>query len=179
VEGDPISPVERRWRQALTVALALYGVWLARTPDRFHWPDALDLPIHETGHLVFAWGGDVITALGGTLFQLIVPMAFVIYFWRRGDRHAASVPLWWVGQNCWNIARYMADARAMELPLVGGGEHDWNFLLSEWGVLARDTQIAHDLRFIGAVIGAAAIWIGWRALERGRVPTVEGQESSA
>jgi hypothetical protein len=67
----------------------------------------------------------------------------------------------------------------MELPLVGGGEHDWNFLLSEWGVLARDAQIAHDLRFIGVVIGAAAIWIGWRALDQGRVPRVEGQESSA
>lgn len=50
---------------------------------------------------------------GGTLFQLIVPLAFVVYFWRRGDRHAASVPLWWVGQNCWNIARYVADAHAI------------------------------------------------------------------
>lgn len=160
-----MTAVERRWRRALTVGLAIYAIWSLATPDQFHFLDALDLPIHETGHLVFAWGGEVITALGGTLFQLIVPLAFVVYFWRRGDRHAASIPLWWVGQNCWNIARYVADARAMELPLVGGGEHDWNFLLSAWGVLPRDIVIARDLRFVGALIVAASIGIGWLALD--------------
>jgi hypothetical protein len=159
-----IDSVERRWRGALTVVLAIYGVWCMAKPDEFHFLDALDLPIHETGHLVFAWGGEVITALSGTLFQLIVPLAFVVYFWRRGDRHSASVPLWWVGQNCWNIARYVADARAMELPLVGGGEHDWNFLLSVWGVLPKDAEIAHDLRFVGGLIVVASVCMGWWAL---------------
>jgi hypothetical protein len=163
-----------RWRRALMAGLLAYGIWCLATADRWHFLDAIDLPIHETGHLVFAFGGEVITALGGTLFQLIVPLAFVIYFWRRGDRYSASVPLWWVGQNCWNIARYVADARAMELPLVGGGEHDWNFLLGEWGVLARDGQIAHDIRFVGAIIAAAAVWIGWRYSES----TADGQLST-
>ena len=32
---------------------------------------AVDLAIHETGHLVFAPFGEIITALGGTLFQLL------------------------------------------------------------------------------------------------------------
>lgn len=155
---------ERRWRRALTLGLAVYGAWCLARPDDFQWIDALDLPIHETGHLVFAWGGEVIGALGGTLFQLIVPLMFVVYFWRRGDRHAASVPLWWVGQNCWNIARYVADARAMELPLVGGGEHDWNYLLTVWDVLPSDIRIAGDIRFFGTLIAATSLWIGWRAL---------------
>ena len=165
-EGDtPVMTLtERRWRQVLTVGLAIYGAWCVATPDRFRFLDGLDLPIHETGHLVFAWGGEVITALGGTLFQLIVPLLFVMYLWRRGDRHAATVPLWWVGQNCWNIARYVADARAMDLPLVGGGEHDWNFRLGVWGVLPKDTLIAHDIRSIGTLILAASIGIGWWAL---------------
>ena len=161
-----MSGRERTWRRLLTVTMALYSVWYLRTPDAFHLLDAVDLPIHETGHLVFGWGGEVLTALGGTLFQLIMPLAFVVYFWRRGDRHAASVPLWWTAQNCWNIAHYVADAQAMELPLVGGGEHDWNYLLSEWGVLARDAQLARDIRFFGVVLAAAAVWIGWRALEQ-------------
>jgi len=39
------------------------------------------------------------------------------------------VALWWVAQNLWNISVYVKDARAEELPLVGGGEHDWNYLL--------------------------------------------------
>lgn len=165
-----MTGAERAWRRALTVALAFYTAWYLRSPDQYHFLDALDLPIHETGHLVFAWGGDILAALGGTLLQLIMPLAFVVYFWRRGDRHAASVALWWTGQNCWNIARYVADARAMELPLVGGGEHDWNYLLSEWGLLGRDTLLARDIRFFGVLLAAAAIWIGWQALKRPAVP---------
>jgi hypothetical protein len=174
--AGPMSGAERAWRRALTVVLALYTVWSLRSPDQYHFLDAIDLPIHETGHLVFAWGGDILTALGGTLLQLIMPLAFAVYFWRRGDRHAASVPLWWTGQNCWNIARYVADARAMELPLVGGGEHDWNYLLSEWGVLGRDTLIARDIRFLGTVLAIAAIWIGWQAL---KTPDAEAAQSPA
>lgn len=161
-----LSPAERRWRAGLTTVLALYGLWCGLTPGRFHWPDALDLPIHETGHLVFAWGGDVLAALGGTLFQLLLPLAFVGYFVRRKDGHAASVALWWVGQNLWNVARYVGDARAQELPLVGGGEHDWAFLLAEWDLLARDHLLARDLRFFGWMLVGAATWWGWRSLAR-------------
>ena len=159
-----MTPTERRGRLMLTVGLAIYAAVCVATPDQFRFLDGLDLPIHETGHIVFGWGGEVITALGGTMFQLIVPLLFVIYFWRRGDRHAATVPLWWVGQSCWNIARYVADARAMDLPLAGGGEHDWNFLLGVWGVLPRDTLIARDIRSIGTLIVAASVMIGLWAL---------------
>ena len=111
-------------RLALTIALALYGIPSLLHPDAGRLLDSVDLAIHETGHLVFGPFGEVIGFAGGTLFQLIVPMAFVVYFFRRGDRHAATVPLWWVAQNCWNISVYVADARTQELPLVGGGEHD-------------------------------------------------------
>ena len=131
------SDRERRWRTALTLVLAAYG-WLCLRTGDYRWLDSLDLAIHETGHLVFTFGGEVLTLLGGTLFQLIVPAAFVVALWRQGDRHGATVPLWWLGQNCWNISVYIKDARAQELPLVGGGEHDWAILLDQWGWLQRD-----------------------------------------
>lgn len=121
----------------------------------------MNLATHETGHLVFGWGGQVLAALGGTLLQLLMPLAFAVSFWRRGDRHAASVALWWLGQNCFNISRYIADARAQELPLVGGGEHDWTYLLAHWGVLERDVGIARDVRFLGVVITMGALFMGW------------------
>lgn len=159
---------ERQWRLALTGLLAVYGVWCGLTPSRFHLPDALNLAIHETGHLVFAWGGDVLTALGGTLFQLMLPLAFVLSFWKNQDRHAASVALWWMGQNFWNIARYMADARAQELPLVGGGEHDWTFLLATWGKLDQDLILARDMRLVAWVIVALSVWMGFRAVGGGK-----------
>ena len=153
--------VERRWRTALTLVLAVYGWACLRSPGEYRWLDSLDLAIHETGHLVFGFAGDTLHILGGTLFQLLIPAAFVLALWRRGDRHGATVPLWWMAQNCWNISVYIRDARAQELPLVGGGEHDWAILLEQFGWLNRDQSVGGAVYFAGAVLYAVAIVAGW------------------
>src|SRR6476661_9838274 len=139
-------------RRLLTLVLLVYGLYDLAHLGRGTLLDGVDLAIHETGHLVFGPFGEFIGFAGGTLFQLIMPLLFVGYFWRRGDRHAASVALWWVAQNCGNIATYVADARAQELPLVGGGEHDWFYLLSATGHLEHDHGIASAIRATGAVL---------------------------
>jgi hypothetical protein len=153
---------QRRVRLFLTGALALYGIPCLLRPESGRLLDALDLAIHETGHLVFAPFGEFLQFLGGTLFQLMLPAAFVVYFWRRADRHAASVALWWIAQNCWNISVYVRDARAQALPLVGGGEHDWAYLLGRLGWLRHDQAIALDVRLIGVAIYVYAIAAGFR-----------------
>ncbi len=150
----------------LTLVLAVYGWRCLETPGDYRWLDSLDLAIHETGHLVFAFGGELLTILGGTLFQLIVPAAFGAALWRQGDLHGATVPLWWLGQNCWNISVYIKDATAQELPLVGGGEHDWAILLDQRGWLERDQRIGGAVFFVGVVLYAMAIGIGWWSLHR-------------
>src|SRR5690349_17661162 len=94
-------------RLALTVVLALYAIPLMRHPESGSFLDGIDLAIHETGHLVFGPFGEVIGFAGGTLFQLIVPATFVLYFAKRGDQHAATVALWWIAQNLWNISVYV------------------------------------------------------------------------
>jgi hypothetical protein len=157
---------ERRWRLGLTLVLAAYGALILLTPGTYRWLDSLDLAIHETGHLVFAFGGEFFGLLGGTLAQLLVPTAFVIALWRQGDRHGATIPLWWLGQSFTNVAVYIRDARAQELPLVGGGEHDWFLILERFGLLESDLAIARFSTLVGAVcIGAAAV-LGWRVLRR-------------
>lgn len=152
------------WRLGLTLILAIYGWICLRSPGSYRWLDSLDLAIHETGHLVFAPGGETIRLLGGTLMQLLVPAAFVVALWRRGDRHGATVPLWWLGQNCWNISVYIRDARLQELPLVGGGEHDWAVLLAEWGWLERDQTLGGTVYLVGVLLYLVAIGGGWMLL---------------
>jgi hypothetical protein len=154
-------------RSALTGCLALYGFRLLLHPDAGSLMDSVDLPIHETGHLVFAPFGEFLQFLGGTLFQLIMPAAFVVYFARRRDLHAASVALWWVAQNFWNISVYVADARTENLPLVGGGEHDWAYLLGRLGWLKFDHVIARDAWFLGVLAYVIAIGGGLLALTSG------------
>jgi hypothetical protein len=161
------SAVERRWRYGLTAILAVYGWMLLRSPESYTWLDGLDLAIHETGHLVFAFGGERLMLLGGTILQLLVPAAFAVALWRQGDPHGATVPLWWLGQSCWNVSVYIRDARAQELPLVGGGEHDWAILLGELGLLPRDQAIGGAVFLVGVVLYAIAIIAGWRLLVAG------------
>jgi hypothetical protein len=153
--------LEWRWRLVLTVVLAVYGWVCLRAPAEYRWLDSLDLAIHESGHLVFAWGGETLGILGGTLMQLLVPMAFGVALWRQGDRHGATVPLWWLGQNCWNISVYVKDARTQELPLVGGGEHDWALVLEQWGWLHREQTIGGAVYLVGVLCYVAAIVGGW------------------
>jgi hypothetical protein len=121
--------------------------------------DYVNLPFHESGHIIFGPFGETIQFLGGTIGQLMWPFILIIYFMIRGERLSASFCLFWLGENFLNINKYVADARSMALPLVGGGIHDWNFLLSKWGALQYDHKIAHIVFVIGVVMMTGAI--GW------------------
>ena len=59
-------------------------------------------------------------------------------------------------QNFWNISVYIADA-CSENFLVGGGEHDWAFLLTRLGWLKFDHVIARDAWFLGVLVYIVAI----------------------
>ena len=60
----------------------------------------------------------------------------------------------------------MHDARAQELPLVGGGEHDWAILLANWDWLNRDQTWADAVHFLGVVLYALAVIGGWILLRQ-------------
>lgn len=166
--GDRLAHPGRR---VLVLFLTLYGLLILRTPEIFRLIDNVDLAIHETGHILFAPFGEFMTALGGSLFQLIMPTLFVGAFWRRGDRFAAYATLWWVAQSSWNLARYIGDAQAQELPLVGGGEHDWAYLLGSLGWLSKDALIAGAVRSAGVlvfILGMLGAWVAAKESPQGR-----------
>jgi hypothetical protein len=154
----------RAGRLGLTIVLAIYGFVILRNPGAGSLMDSVDLPIHETGHIVFSPFGDFMQFLGGTLFQLIMPAVFVGYFLKRADKHAASVALWWVAQNFWNVSVYVKDARSQDLDLVGGGEHDWAHLLGQLGWLKQDQRIGQFVWLVGVLVYLVAIVGGYFAL---------------
>lgn len=108
--------------------------------------DGANLLIHEAGHplmglLVPSW-----TVYGGTIFQLAFPLLFAWHFYQKGQMAGQAFGLIWLAENFLNIARYMADARQQQLPLVGGGMHDWFDILSRWSLLDYDLHLATGLR---------------------------------
>ncbi|MEO7455418.1 MAG: hypothetical protein ABIY52_04100 [Gemmatimonadaceae bacterium] len=155
-------------RRVLSALLLVYGLYDLSDPGRGSLIAGVDLAIHETGHLVFSPFGEFIQFAGGTIFQLLMPALFVVYFLRRKDAHSASVALWWVGQNCGHIAVYAADARAQELPLVGGGEHDWFYMLSATGSLAHDQGIARAFKAAGFLL--VVVSAGWGFVAAANAP---------
>lgn len=167
----------RTGRYGLTILLGIYGFAILRQPYSGSLMDNVDLPIHETGHLVFSPFGEFMQFLGGTLFQIIMPAVFVGYFLYRRDRHSASVALWWVAQNFWNISIYVRDARNQDLDLVGGGEHDWAYLLGELGWLKHDQRIAHALWLAGAALYVIAILGGFIVLNNATGETGKTEEA--
>lgn len=138
---------------------------LGHTGDRWvHLLDGANLAFHEAGHPIFGLLlGERATVYGGTLGQLVFPLAAAAAFWARREAASFAAMLVWLNENLWNISRYVADARAQELPLVGGGEHDWTEILSRWNALELDTVLAGLLRLGGwAGMLAALGWLAWR-----------------
>lgn len=130
----------------------------------------INLPFHEAGHIFFRPFGAFMASLGGTLLQILIPVTcLVVFLFKTRDPFAGSVALWWTGENFLDIAPYINDARAGQLPLLGGnfghsspyGFHDWEFILNESGLLAHDHLIARLSFTLGALIMITALaWGG-------------------
>lgn len=153
-------------RIPLIIVLGWWTLRGATAQEFWCFLDFVNLPFHESGHLLFSLFGQTLHILGGTLGQLLVPAILCIYFLlSTGKRQpfASAVCLWWFGENFINIARYMADARDLALPLVGGGDHDWNELFYRWNLLtepsvARVSTVTHHFGVVVMLLGLA--WCG-------------------
>jgi hypothetical protein len=148
----------------LAVLLGAYFLWIAFDPMQGSFLDNVDLPIHETGHLIFRLFGEFMMVAGGSLFQVIFPAVFVGYFIRQRSFYSAAIVLMWVGQSILNVWVYAADAVKMQLVLTSGftgsegSFHDWNYLLDATGLLGSTNAAAGIIRLIGTltILGAIA-----------------------
>lgn len=150
-------------RLGFALLLSAYFVWVAATPMQGSFLDLVDLPIHETGHLLFRPLGEFMMVAGGSLFQVIMPAAFVGYFFWHGKNYSAAIVLLWVGQSILNVYVYAADAVNMQLVLTSGltgsegSFHDWNYMLDRLGLLGQTKLIAGAIRAIGTLTIVAGI----------------------
>lgn len=163
VEDDKFSFLGRLVVFVITI---LWGIMCIASPIESNFAGnsflhLVNLPFHETGHIVFRPFGSFITSLGGTISQLLMPIiCFSVLLIKTRDTFGSSVTLWWFGENFFDIAPYVNDARSLTMPLVGGnfgysspyGFHDWEYLLTESGLLQYDHFIAKTCFTIGTVL---------------------------
>lgn len=136
--------------------LSIYFIWIAYDPLQGSFLDNVDLPIHETGHLLFGFFGEFMMVAGGSFFQVIFPAVFVGYFVWQKSHYSAAIVLFWVGQSILNVWVYAADAIVMQLVLTSGftgtegSFHDWNYLLDATGLIDSTKTVAGIIRLIGS-----------------------------
>ena len=163
---------ERRSPAAWWAALAWCAVagWIVYVRgSRVPLLSLVDLGFHELGHLIMYVLpiNDVLTAAMGSINQCAVPCGIAAYFWfRRNDRLAAAVCMAWAATNLQDASVYIADAPYQRLELLGGGEHDWAFVLGpdHLNQLQNAHTIARVVWTTGLVVLFGAIAIVVRGL---------------
>jgi hypothetical protein len=134
----------------------------------------VNLAFHEAGHVIFSLFGRFLGVFGGSLGQILMPLICMGAFLFYRNPFAASVALWWVGENFMDLAPYINDARALQLPLIGGNIgsddpdfHDWNHLLRDLGWLKYDHTLAIVSNQLGVLlIIVSFIWGGYLLCRR-------------
>ena len=155
----------------------LFLLYAAFDRSGFLFLDYANLAIHEAGHPLFGifagpdevGFGYVLTILGGTLLELIVPFACALTFFFRREVTGVAFCLFWFFENFLYIGHYMATARTMDIQLVGSGDHDWEILFAHWDLLVQDQRIGHTTQFLGwlGMVGAV-LWFANRSFRSNR-----------
>ncbi len=157
------------WRVALLAFLVWDAAGHLKDPDAGGIFAGITFGVHEFGHLLFAFMGEFMTAAGGSINQLLIPIgagALMLYY---RDFFGIAVAGTWLSSSMLDLARYIGDARAQELDLVGFGEdpqHDWAYLLSQFDALAWDTRIAGMVRGLAVLVLLGSMGFGvWICLQ--------------
>jgi hypothetical protein len=166
------SASENPWLPRALVLAWFVWIWMgffgSEPPSYFRNPfGAATLIVHESGHAAFMWSGnELLTVMGGTIFQILIPVLVAYFYWHKQDVFAVAILVFWLGTSLVDAGTYAADARAQALPLVspwGDGEdvgHDWTFMLMRFGKLSRDQIIGGRLRAAGMLLMPLSLLAG-------------------
>ena len=187
-EEAAIAPAIYYGRVATLLFVALWGVRLAAMDYR----DAeingsfmhnIVLPIHEAGHVFFMPFGEFMCILGGSLFQVALPLAIgAAFLVRQRDAFGAAICLWWAGASLVDVAPYIWDSLNPQLILIGGhtgedGPHDWIYLLGRLGALksahawgAMTHHFGVLVMVCGVLWGGGWLWQKRRSLGKSGLP---------
>ncbi len=160
------------WLKAgVLLAVGCWGVLVAMGRSTWWFLDGVNLIFHEAGHLIFFLGGEFVSILGGSLMQVLVPAACGVAFIWQSQPFGAGLCGIWTGQSLVGVSIYIADARAQDLPLLGGDGviHDWNYLLGRLGLLAWDRALGRATAILaGCLILASAFLAALLCLQQGQ-----------
>jgi hypothetical protein len=131
-------------------------------PDILWFIHLIILYIHEAGHLFFSIFGKTMNILGGSLMQVLVPLAW-FFVAKREKSKLSNVALFFTSVSIVDVSIYVKDAGMLQLPLIGGlskSHHDWANLLNDWGMIEWGYAMGEMMFWIGMGIAAYGLFSG-------------------
>ena len=157
------------WRAPLLAYLGYAGFRTLANPEYSSLFSGINFGIHELGHVLISFAGEFLMMAGGSIFQVVAPLAAALIFLRQRDYFGIAVAFSWLSLSLFELARYIGDARAQQIPLLGltsDPQHDWHYLLSKLGMLQSDLLFAGLTRLVGVMILIVSLLIGvWLCLQ--------------
>lgn len=176
---EQVDPIAFWLRASLLAAVAAWAGWLVS--HGIDWEiiggsfmHNVNLAFHEFGHVLFSPFGTFMMFLGGSLFQILLPLVpLAVFSFQQQDNFSASLMLVWCGQNFIDVAPYIRDAEYRGLPLVGGGgeeSHDWGNILTMLDAVDSCYALAKASFTIGILVMLAGfLWGAYILLLQYRV----------
>ncbi len=128
----------------------------------------IDLAFHEIGHVLWSPLGEFMSFAGGTLTQVLMPVAAGAVLYRQRDWFGVAFATCWTGIACFETVLYASDALTRRLPLVstGGGDpiHDWTYMLGRLDMLEHASEVALAWQWAGRILMTAGVLFGARIL---------------
>lgn len=113
--------------------------------------DTVNLFIHEGGHGIFQIFGGFIGILGGSLMQILLPVAAIIVNLKSAP-NILLLSFYWLGHNLINISIYIGDAPYRSLRLIS------KHAIHDWGWICDKLEITHLAEGIAAVVMIAGMF---------------------
>jgi hypothetical protein len=182
---QPWKPVSQPALGAWIVFYVAFLAYAFAAHGGFLFIDMANLIVHEGGHNLFGWFGPTLGLWGGTLLQWLVPFLLAVYFFTQRETAGFVFCTFFFFENWLYTATYMADARALVLPLFTTGDpefakHDFNAIFSSLGLLDYDTRIAAVVRALGwCGMIAVVIWFARQKTRRKGSSPIQAPEEEA
>ncbi len=127
--------------------------------------NGVNMAFHEAGHIfTMTWAPFEIIAIAGSVFQLLVPLVFILIALKNHYYFDSCMLVVWLGTNLHYIGGYIIDSMKFEWAssqLFGpDGIHDWNFLLARWDLLYYSEKIGTTIINISFAIMFLALLCG-------------------
>ncbi|MDB5096162.1 MAG: hypothetical protein JWM80_583 [Cyanobacteria bacterium RYN_339] len=137
---------------------------------------------HEAGHGVMSvfwtwgWFGRFLVYAGGSAFQILVPLMFLVAVFSTGRMFQASLVIFMIAINFVDVSYYAADGALRERGLIFNMDkdsHDWGNILSMFNLRGQAQLIGWCIWLMGVVSWFLGLGISYVVAEQeyGRLTT--------